>query len=1844
MLRIKHLLITASLLTTLLIAATPPSLADTTTEVCSTTGLPATIPNPDPNGGTNDGVTNDIIVTDTGIISNVRLTKINVTHGLIGEISASVTHGGKTVIIGSDPGVVAVTSPQGCKGKNLSNLIISDAGTKSIEMDCTTTDPAYNSSYQYRPKGHLFDFNGDGANGTWSLKLVDGYNYDTVAGTLNGWCVEYTRPTISTFTMVPVNGTILNLGTVSYPSVGTQYVEITAGAGDDIQISEVKFLTPSPTTASNDFTGKVDQLLPTPAQEITGGIKYNKAYNTPIILKPGGKYRFSAECKPTGTGTRTATFQIATNLPAPYDVLSFPLTCDGKVALYSATNNAASIAPDGTIDMGGINLSTTSTNSDLTITNLGNLPLTLSGSFASASGTSANISLQGTFSTTLPANGSLLIPVQCTPTTGGVRTRVLTISLTDVPNLSSVSYTFKCTGNAPVASFNPSINSANSYENSFNVGTATTGFNDVTNKISITNVGAGTTALQLSSPQIINNTSGAFSVDSSVFPLSINAGATKKIPLICNGKTKLLSTGSYTAKFTVDTNDSNVNSATFDLSCTIIDQKSTATLTPASNSTLDFNTVGSSGGVLPITISNSGSATKALTVKVSGSGFSGTGAAAFALLDQRGEVIDVTAAESVISIIEIGLSNKINLQCKGAVGETYTATLTLATDDLSNPTISYPVTCTVASNDNYPLYHSNPVSGSTIDLGSAQVGSATSSKTIRVSEIGNADLKVALVSSDLGDFSIALPSGTDFPFIVGNNSGEVIDINVKCTPSSVGDRTATLKLQATDTSGNLVALDNYPSPTYDLSCKGLVPKYSSTPVPPGTIDLGDIGVGTSSVTTVKISNLIDLTTLTIDSYQLSGANTVDFSVSGLPVDIKGIKTTNMTVTCEPTGLGPRTATLQLKNNDPDQPVVTYTLNCNGKSGSNIIYGSDPPVVKNGGTWEGKINFGDVPITSSSTQTLTISELGSIVLNVGKADPLLTVVTGDNSITVDATVFVDDATHNGINPGFYIPDGGSSKTVTLTCQPTSAGLHTATLKLRTDDSDASKSTVSYILTCHGIKSGYSSTPAPASTLNCGGATTQTGTHATETIRVMETGEVNLVVNSADFSGTNASDFSILSPSFPFTLTNGSTAQDIQVQFTPTAAGTRTATLTLSSNDPDNSSIAYHFSCQTATPPSTEVVLQKTLAIMLNPNDGGKVDSSFGDIHCGEGMTACRTTFGIDTDVGLTVTPVTGYQFKAWSGDCTTNSIVLNTDKTCTANFELLSTTEKPPVEPETPVTPGTPTVPSVVQPPVVPPVIQPPVVQPPVTPPTTNPGETEGSQEQSIFYTLSVSTSGKGSGKISGSGINCGDGGNGQCNQTVDAHTQMTLSAQPLSGSIFLGWSGSCEGKTALVSLNMIEHKQCVARFELLATQPEKEDDGLGNYCTGNGYTNISCNARGAVIGDIDGKIEVDTGGYLANGIVTKPLTNKGWVANLTIEDTGSLTGGIVTGTIVNNGEMSHFEFRGDMLSGGKLSGIIKNNSPNVCFTDGIIRGVIKNVTLAANTRILGGRLSGEIKGDSQSPAHLANVIVTGKTTLSNVILEENVSIEQDVLHETTQMTQVKLAPNLKMQGGRISGILSGDVTAPAHLSNMLINAGTTLENVILDDNIEIADENVCANQVLAATTSQDTPETATTENNAILLNSEGNQLDSTTRFDTQLITSQGKRPNKAVLSPEAAKTVDLAVHLTVQREHVGTAAELLIVVQTKNTEQTMNYMKTATGWTLWDGQLSHLQPLETYQKLPEIIDLSVFTGDLSRESGEFSLYAGYRLSNGTLVFNGRNPLRFAVTRTVEACALTCGCQ
>jgi Polysaccharide lyase/Divergent InlB B-repeat domain len=82
-------------------------------------------------------------------------------------------------------------------------------------------------------------------------------------------------------------------------------------------------------------------------------------------------------------------------------------------------------------------------------------------------------------------------------------------------------------------------------------------------------------------------------------------------------------------------------------------------------------------------------------------------------------------------------------------------------------------------------------------------------------------------------------------------------------------------------------------------------------------------------------------------------------------------------------------------------------------------------------------------------------------------------------------------------------------------------------------------------------------------------------------------------------------------------------------------------------------------------------------------------------------------------------------------------------------------------------------------------------------------------------TLTVTPpSGGGSGSITGTGINCP----GDCSETYDDGTAVTLSANATSGSTFAGWSGSCSG-TGSCALNMNASKAISGTFNTTAPTP-----------------------------------------------------------------------------------------------------------------------------------------------------------------------------------------------------------------------------------------------------------------------------------------------------------------------------------------------------------------------------------------------------------------------------------------
>ena len=139
------------------------------------------LPIPD-GGGPGDPVTHTINVPDSFVVGDVNL-GLQITHSWVGDLVASVSHGGTTVTVVDQPGVP--TTQFGCSADNY-DIVLDDEGTGgAIEAACQEN---LSSPPNYFPNELLGAFDGMDAAGDWTVTLYDNYAADP--GTLNLWSLE----------------------------------------------------------------------------------------------------------------------------------------------------------------------------------------------------------------------------------------------------------------------------------------------------------------------------------------------------------------------------------------------------------------------------------------------------------------------------------------------------------------------------------------------------------------------------------------------------------------------------------------------------------------------------------------------------------------------------------------------------------------------------------------------------------------------------------------------------------------------------------------------------------------------------------------------------------------------------------------------------------------------------------------------------------------------------------------------------------------------------------------------------------------------------------------------------------------------------------------------------------------------------------------------------------------------------------------------------------------------------------------------------------------------------------------------------------------------------------------------------------------------------------------------------------------------------------------------------------------------------------------------------------------------------------------------------------------------
>lgn len=478
------------------------------------------------------------------------------------------------------------------------------------------------------------------------------------------------------------------------------------------------------------------------------------------------------------------------------------------------------------------------------------------------------------------------------------------------------------------------------------------------------------------------------------------------------------------------------------------------------------------------------------------------------------------------------------------------------TSELASP-LSAEIAFVAPGAATFPEIAVEQASGSVLNDGQSGVsftkvdlGSTGAAETFFIKNLGTGYLTGLAITTESNEFTVA-PLGT-----ATLAPGETTSFNVTFKPTAAGDRVAFIHISSNDADENPFDIG--------LIARGVAVPEITIQHPSGS-DLADStatihfsnsllgSTSTAETFTIKNTGSADLTGLAISA---SGTESGDFILSPPAVAIlaPGASTT-FSIAFRPSVSGLRTATIHVASNDADESPFDIALVGSGVANPEIAIQNSTASDLADGT--ASINFGGVNLgATSAAETYTIKNLGTANLT-GIA------ITADGDHASNFTITVPPVT--ALAPG-------ASTTFKVAFKPTAGGPRSSTLHITSNDADENPFDIA--LSGTGIafpdisitQAGGSSLTGGLSSVNLGSVNLG-ATGAAQTFTVANLGNASLSDLGVAVHGVHDSDFLVES------LATNSIAQGasatFKVTFKPTAAGTRTATLHVTSNDPDES---------------------------------------------------------------------------------------------------------------------------------------------------------------------------------------------------------------------------------------------------------------------------------------------------------------------------------------------------------------------------------------------------------------------------------------------------------------------------------------------------------------------------------------------------------------------------------------------------------------------------------------------------------------------------------------------------
>ncbi len=466
-----------------------------------------------------------------------------------------------------------------------------------------------------------------------------------------------------------------------------------------------------------------------------------------------------------------------------------------------------------------------------------------------------------------------------------------------------------------------------------------------------------------------------------------------------------------------------------------------------------------------------------------------------------------------------------------------------------------------------------------------------------VSSGGSAAQTLTLTNSGTGPLTVRRIVSSP-PFFAGSSCGQTLAPSASCSVSLTYAPTYELSTAATslvpraDAETLIIESDAASSPD-EVELQGsVVPLTSSTPAANTSLASYTLSQGSLTFANTQVGDTSPVQTLTLMN---SGSTTL--AVSGISAPQDYVATTDCAALTPGSSCSIQVAFTPGDSITTALRAGTLEIQSNASAALEFVslLGSSSAAPLTLSPLE--LNFGTVSVGQSGQLTVNATNTASLPITFGQLS-----TTGD--YTADPGTCPP--------PGAPLP-AGQSCTMIITFAPTATGSRTGTLSV---GSNATEAPLTVILTGAAVASRLQISPGA---LDFGSVGVNAST--SRILNLVNSGSGSLSGLAASINGANPGDFSITAPCTTTTL-SPFTSCTLQVTFKPSAIGTRSASLLVTSSDPAG--------------PTT---------IPLTGNGaqagGGTPSGSFVLTVAGGNAWTATVGIGLPAIYALTVTPQSGY---------------------------------------------------------------------------------------------------------------------------------------------------------------------------------------------------------------------------------------------------------------------------------------------------------------------------------------------------------------------------------------------------------------------------------------------------------------------------------------------------------------------------------------------------------------------------------------------------------------------------